>query len=160
MGKSGKPGAVPGQCRFFYLISHLKIPSHIHSICPAKAPQRILSSIIVSGKASRSRSLPHTRWFTQHWRRFPSCIWRKRERGATKSILMTAVGCGLKMPGNIILPMLLHTYSKADAVGTSWLIIHVLSLMSRLIWPSTLDQVSCYLSLLYYPWKALCSLKG
>lgn len=33
-------------------------------------------------------------------------------------MLMTADRCGLKMPGNVILPMLLHTCSKADAVET------------------------------------------
>lgn len=126
MGKSGKPGAVSGQCHFFSLTSHFKIPSdtpcvlirhyreYSHSICPDKASQRILSSIIVSWKATRSS---HSPIHIGH----PaleeiSQLHLEKERKECSKI---NAHDSSHVPRNLTLPMFFCTNCKADAVGTS-----------------------------------------
>lgn len=108
---------------------------------------------------------------TCHWSRFPNCVQRKRGRVATNPMPMTAVKCRYKIPDNLLLPILLYTYCKADAVMTSCLIIHVLPLISRFISPAyfRLDVQYQQVILAYHiihgehcaPWKdKSCILSG
>jgi len=122
-------GTFPGRCHFFFTSQLLKVPTHTLPI----PPRHLREDLPHPPSHEKSLSAEDCPLRVSDLTLQISQLHPKLERKGCNKPNTHDSKCGHRILGNLLLPVFLHTYCRADAGGTPCFIVCVLQLIARLI---------------------------